>query len=220
MKKIVMSVALSASLLSVASAQSSGLFVGVNAGVPITVPSYSNMTSMAARLGTDIFPSSGIGWAVGVDLGYKQALGENQGLRYYLSYNYNQSKGSKDNGTIALGDGKMDADINQQLITANVDYLYSFTQSLGAYIGIGVGYQQFDPTWKMAGQSVTVGKKGGLAVPLNVGLTYNLNDAHQLSLGAKIPLVAYKYQNQGDAILGADAALSTYIVSIGYNLTF
>lgn len=216
MKKIVISVALSASLLSVASAQSSGLFVGVNAGVPITTPEYSNIGAMLAGMGgKDLFPTSGIGWAVGVDLGYKQALGANSGLRYYLSYNYNQSKGSKNNAL-----GKMEADITQQLITANVDYLYSFTQSFGAYIGIGVGYQQFDPTWKMTGTKITAGKKGGLAVPLNVGLTYNLNDAHQLSLGAKIPLLAYDYENQKTPEIGADAALRTYIVSIGYNLTF
>lgn len=217
MKKIVMSVALSASLLSVASAQSSGLFVGVNAGVPITVPSYSDLgLGLQGMGGKDLFPTSGIGWAVGVDLGYKQALSENKGLRYYLSYNYNQSKGSKDNGIY----GKMEADINQQLITANVDFLYSFTQSLGAYIGLGVGYQQFNPTWKMSGTEITAGKKGGLAVPLNIGLTYNLNDAHQLSLGAKIPLVAYDYENRKTPTMEANAALRTYIVSIGYNLTF
>ena len=38
MKKILISSVLSASLLCVANAQSSGLFVGVNAGVPITTP--------------------------------------------------------------------------------------------------------------------------------------------------------------------------------------
>lgn len=210
MKKILISSALAASLLCVANAQSSGLFVGVNAGVPITTPSYSGFTGVK-----DSFPTSGIGWAVGLDVGYKQALSENYGLKYYISYNYNQSKGSKDNGLA----GKVDADINQHLITANVDYYFNFTPAFGAYIGIGVGYQQYDPTWKTGMMSISAGAKGGLAVPVNLGLTYNLNDKNQLLLGAKIPLVAYDYESKSNPMSGT-ATLRTYIVQIGYNLTF
>ena len=214
MKKI--SSALAASLFGVAQAQTSGLFVGVNAGVPITTPSYSGFTGVK-----DNFPTSGIGWAVGLDVGYKQALSENYGLKYYISYNYNQSKGSKDNSTPI---GNVDADINQHLITANVDYWLNFTRSFGAYIGIGVGYQQYDPTWKTAMMSISAGAKGGLAVPLNVGLTYNFNDASQILLGAKIPLVAYDYESDTNPMMlpmaNGTATLRTYIVQIGYNYTF
>lgn len=211
MKKFLISSALTASLLCVANAQSSGLFVGVNAGVPITTPSYSGFTGVK-----DSFPTSGIGWAVGLDVGYKQALSENYGLKYYISYNYNQSKGSKDN---AQPLGKVNADINQHLITANVDYYFNFTPTFGAYIGIGVGYQQYDPTWKVMGQNISQGAKGGLAVPVNLGLTYNLNDKNQLLLGAKIPVLAYDYESKSQTIQGT-ATLRTYIVQIGYNLTF
>lgn len=213
MKKILISSVLSASLLCVANAQSSGLFVGVNAGVPITTPSYSGFMGMK-----DKFPTSGIGWAVGLDVGYKQALSENYGLKYYISYNYNQSKGSKDNGL--LGGGKFDADINQHLITANVDYYFNFTPAFGAYIGIGVGYQQYSPTWKMAGMSISEGAKGGLAVPVNLGFTYNFNDKNQLLLGAKIPVLAYDYESKSNPATQGTATLRTYIVQIGYNLTF
>ncbi len=195
----------------VAQAQTSGLFVGVNAGVPITTPSYSGFTGVK-----DNFPTSGIGWAVGLDVGYKQVLSENYGLKYYISYNYNQSKGSKDN---PVPFGKVDADINQHLITANVDYYFNFTPAFGAYIGIGVGYQQYDPTWKVMGQNISQGAKGGLAVPVNVGLTYNFNDASQILLGAKIPLVAYDYKSTNPMAQGT-ATLRTYIVQIGYNYTF
>ena len=211
MKKILVSSALAASLLCVSNAQSSGLFVGVNAGVPITVPKYSGFGTME-----DLFPTSGIGWGAGVDVGYKQAFSESSGLRYYVSYFYDQSKGSKDNGLA----GKTDADINQQLITANVDYWLNFTQSFGAYIGVGVGYQQFDPTWKTMGMSISNGKKGGLAVPVNIGLTYNFNEKNQILLGAKIPLVAYDYESSIMPGQNATASLRTYIVQVGYNLTF
>ncbi|WP_334088364.1 outer membrane beta-barrel protein [Helicobacter typhlonius] len=213
MKKI--SIVLAGLLCVAANAQSNGLFVGVNAGVPITTPSYTEFIGLK-----DKFPTSGFGWAVGLDVGYKQALSENYGLKYYISYNYNQSKGSKDN---PVPFGKFDADINQHLITANVDYWLNFTRSFGAYIGIGVGYQQYDPTWKVMGQNISQGAKGGLAVPLNVGLTYNFNDASQILLGAKIPLVAYDYESDTNPMLpmaNGTATLRTYIVQIGYNYTF
>ena len=209
MKKI--SIVLAGLLCVAANAQSNGLFVGVNAGVPITTPSYTGFTGLK-----DNFPTSGFGWAVGLDVGYKQALSENYGLKYYISYNYNQSKGSKDNSTPI---GNVDADINQHLITANVDYYFNFTPAFGAYIGIGIGYQQYDPTWKVIGQNISQGAKGGLAVPLNVGLTYNFNDASQILLGAKIPLVAYDYKSTNPMAQGT-ATLRTYIVQIGYNYTF
>lgn len=212
MKKI--SIVLAGLLCVAANAQSNGLFVGVNAGVPITTPSYTGFTGLK-----DNFPTSGFGWAVGLDVGYKQALSENYGLKYYISYNYNQSKGSKDNSPLP----KVNADINQHLITANVDYWLNFTRSFGAYIGIGVGYQQYDPTWKTAMMSISAGAKGGLAVPLNVGLTYNFNDASQILLGAKIPLVAYDYESDTNPMLpmaNGTATLRTYIVQIGYNYTF
>lgn len=80
MKKILISSVLSASLLCVANAQSSGLFVGVNAGVPITTPSYSNF---GQAVQTSWFPTSGFGWGVGLDVGYKQALSQSSGLKYY-----------------------------------------------------------------------------------------------------------------------------------------
>ena len=214
MKKI--SIVLAGLLCVAANAQSNGLFVGVNAGVPITTPLYTGFTGLK-----DNFPTSGFGWAVGLDVGYKQALSENYGLKYYISYNYNQSKGSKDNSTLI---GNVDADINQHLITANVDYWLNFTRSFGAYIGIGVGYQQYDPTWKTAMMSISAGAKGGLAVPLNVGLTYNFNDASQILLGAKIPLVAYDYESDTNPMMlpmaNGTATLRTYIVQIGYNYTF
>lgn len=230
MKKLIISAALSASLLSIASAQTSGFFVGVNAGVPITTPSYSGALSTIK----DNLPKTGIGWAIGLDLGYKQALSEDYGLRYYLSYNYNESYGSKNGGSNPMF-SKVKADITQQLITANVDFYYNFTPAFGAYIGIGVGYQGFKPSWKPttpAGElSIGGSNKGGFAFPLNLGLTYNFNETHQILLGAKLPLIAYDYETSVP-VLGMQQAqtppasapgtstLRTYIVQIGYSYTF
>ncbi|TLD79813.1 outer membrane beta-barrel protein [Helicobacter sp. MIT 05-5293] len=220
-KKIVASVALSVSLLGVASAQSSGVFIGINAGVSLTQPTYSG----AFETMQDALSQKGIGWVNGVDLGYKKAMNEKWGLRYYLSYNYSQSYGLKES-SVNPNITETDTDIVQQLITANVDLWFHFTRSFGAYVGIGAGYQRFKPSWTITttGQKTTFGdlNKGGLAVPLNVGLTWNFNNAHQILYGVKIPLISYDYEinvpsQQGGA---GTAGLRAYIMSIGYNYTF
>ena len=61
-----------------------GLFVGVNAGVPITTPKYSG--TIATKAST--FPTSGVGYTLGVNVGYKSELTSSQGLRYYLWYSF------------------------------------------------------------------------------------------------------------------------------------
>lgn len=220
-KKNLVSLALAVALGGTLNAQSSGFFAGINAGVPITTPSYSGALGNIK----DALPETGIGYAAGIDLGYKQAISENYGLKYYLSYNYNQSYGDKSGGGEAFVT-KVKADIQSDLITANVDFWYNFTKSFGAYLGVGVGYQSFKPTWKpttQAGESKLGGsQKGGIAVPLNAGITYNFNDAHQILLGAKIPLIAYDYKTDVTSPLHGEgtSTLRTYIVQIGYNLTF
>lgn len=224
-KKGLVSLALAVALGGTLNAQSSGFFAGINAGVPITTPSYSGALGNIKNA----LPKTGIGYAVGIDLGYKQAISENYGLKYYLSYNYNQSYGDKSGGGEALQISKVKADIQSNLITANVDFWYNFTKSFGAYLGVGVGYQSFKPNWKpttpMGELKLGGSQKGGIAVPLNVGLTYNFNDAHQILLGAKIPLIAYDYKTDVALIPTQPAqegtsTLRTYIVQIGYNLTF
>ncbi|RAX54645.1 hypothetical protein CCY99_02460 [Helicobacter sp. 16-1353] len=222
MKKIILGLAIIAGggLFSfLPAAQNSGLLLGVNVGVPITSPSYGGaLNSMKSGL-----PSNGIGWAASIDIGYKQALSNNMGLKYYLEYNYNASYGNKEGGSVMFS--KVKADIKQQLITLNVDYYFNPTDLFGVYVGLGVGYQTFKPTWTptMAGgvTTMTFGgeNKGGLAVPLNLGLTFNVNESNQILIGAKIPLVAYDYKT---TVLtqAANVKLSTYIVQVGYNYTF
>ena len=60
--------------------------------MPITTPEYKG----GLRTGSEQFPNSGVGYALGVDLGYKQMFGEGMfGLRYYVDYYFSQSFGSK-----------------------------------------------------------------------------------------------------------------------------
>lgn len=205
--------------------QESGLFVGVNAGIPITSPSYGGyLKSMESGL-----PTSGIGWALSLDLGYKQALSTTMGLKYYLEYNYNESYGEKTGGSVMFS--KVKADIAQQLITINVDYYYNPIDLVGVYIGLGLGYQSFKPTWTPTMQvgSTTIGgeTQGGFALPLNLGVTFNATDANQILIGAKIPLIGYDYKPSSNPALAAitqgasgNVKLNTYIVQVGYNYTF
>ena len=137
--KLFLSSVLTLSLYSMAYADS-GLFVGVNVGVPITTPEYQGQIANSSNL----FPTSGIGWAVGAEVGYKLMFGNMIGLRVYADYYYNQSYGDKlttsfmniPNSSIDL-----DATITQHLINANIDFLFNPFSWLGIYIGIGLGWQ-------------------------------------------------------------------------------
>ena len=75
--------------------------------MPITTSDYSGYLKNIKNA----LPTSGVGYALGINVGYKQMFNENMGLRYYVDYNFNQSFGSK-SGTISS-----DATINQHLIS-------------------------------------------------------------------------------------------------------
>lgn len=210
--------------LGLASAQESGFFVGVNAGVPITTPSYSGFLSTI----DNNLPTIGVGWALGVNVGYQQALSPSFGLKYYVDYNYNESYGDKKGGNFA-GISKVKADLTQQQITANVDFYYNLTSAFAAYLGLGIGYQSYKPTWKptipFLGEMSFGGKqKGGLAVPLNLGVTYDITSAHSVLLGAKIPLVKYDYDTEVSLppmpAQSATSSMRTYLVQVGYRFKF
>lgn len=214
-KKIIFSMFLVVCIFGKLSAnQSSGVFVGANFGVPVTVPEYFGSIS---KMKSDL-PTTGVGYSISINVGYKQLLSQNMGLKYYLDYNFNESFGKSSGGTLF---SKVDAKIAQQLITANVDYFYNPTDLFGMYIGIGLGYQGFRPiyttTLKATSITNTIGSglQGGFALPLNLGFTFNVSASHQIILGAKIPVASYNYKESFSTI-----KLSSYIVHLGYNYTF
>lgn len=194
------------------------LFVGVNAGIPITTSKYSGLGDTEQRM-----PKTGIGYSLGINVGYKSNLGPNDGLKYYLEYMYSESYGKKSSGS---GGEKSvaKANINSQLITLNADYYYNFTDLFGVYAGLGIGYVSYNPKYRVtfegATESIRGGAKGGFALPLNLGLSFNINQHHGLSLGAKIPLIGYKYKVKATEDVNFSVKLSTYIVSVGYSYTF
>ena len=114
-KKFSLISAILALFISGVSAESkSGVFAGVNVGVPITTSDYSGYLKDIKNA----LPTSGVGYALGINVGYKQMFNENMGLRYYVDYNFNQSFGSK-SGTALYSsvNASSDATISQHLIS-------------------------------------------------------------------------------------------------------
>lgn len=231
MKNLLISSVVAAGLLGGIANAKSGAFVGVNVGVPITTASYSG----AIAASQDYFPNSGVGYALGVDLGYKQMFGEGMfGLRYYVDYYFSQSFGSKATQIVpTLPDVTIDATISQHLVNANIDVLFNPLSWLGVYVGIGVGYQGFAPVYSVtslnpqnpqpATTTTDEGVKGGFSLPLNVGLNFNLGESHALNVGAKIPLVGYDYSIasfMNTPIPDSSVGLRSYIIKVGYSYTF
>ncbi|PAF50910.1 hypothetical protein BKH43_03370 [Helicobacter sp. 13S00401-1] len=71
----------------------SGVFVGINAGLPITSTDYELKPNYQHF--KDQLPTSGIGYSLGAEIGYKQELSKRFGVRVYASYNFSQSYGKK-----------------------------------------------------------------------------------------------------------------------------
>ena len=236
MKNLLISSVVAAGLLGGIANAKSGAFVGINVGVPITTASYSG--AIAAM--QDYLPKSGVGYALGVDLGYKQMFGEGMfGLRYYVDYYFSQSFGSGQQGFPSFDPGAgitttIDAAISQHLVNANIDVLFNPLSWLGVYVGIGVGYQGYNPIYTITATQdatgATVGTtedhqpvRGGFSLPLNVGLNFNLGESHTLNVGAKIPLVGYDYSIasfMNTPIPDSSVGLRSYIIKVGYSYTF
>ena len=232
MKKLLISSVVAAGLLGGIANAKSGAFVGVNVGVPITTASYSGAIAAIQ----DYLPKSGVGYAIGLDLGYKQMFGEGVfGLRYYVDYYFSQSFGSGQQGFPSFGPGAgmtttIDAAISQHLVNANIDVLFNPLSWLGVYVGIGVGYQGYNPIYTITATQdatgATVGTtedhqpvRGGFSLPLNVGLNFNLGESHTLNVGAKLGLIKYDYVSDAGMFSGT-STLNSYIIKVGYSYTF
>lgn len=227
MKKLAMLFGALLVLCNMASANpKGGTFIGLNVGVPITNPTYNGFIEQMS----DYFPTRGTGWAFGLELGYKQMLSQNFGLRYYVDYYYGSASGDK-RAYVGFVSLTTKATIVQHHIAANIDALLYFTQRFGAYVGVGLGYQGYDPSYTFNGQSNFTGGtgtavgplsmpnhglQGGLAIPINVGIMLDFGENSQLTLGAKIGTLGYDYELDANSKVG----LSSYLVKLGYSYTF
>ena len=219
MRKFISSI-LALGLFSIANAEVSGFYVGANVGLPIVSINYGNTLASSVISGFNgsinsqtlspnlaaYAPSSGFGYAIGIDVGYKMMFNDSFGIRGYIDYYFAQSFGSK---RIALY--IIDGTQTLHLVTLNADVIYAPIDLISIYLGIGVGFQGFSNDIKagnLKGEFV-----GSFALPINVGVNFNFG-ASTVSLGAKIPILS------GDLIQNTKANVRNYIIKLGYSYTF
>lgn len=204
--------------------QTSGVFLGINAGGSLITSKYGgNLSEFSGA-----FPKDNFGYVASIDIGYKQNI-SNYGFKYYLEYSFSQVKGSKDSN---LGNNGIQESnhtttkITNDMLTFNIDYYYNIVEAFGLYAGFGVGYNRYKPNFSINSGSNNIRDsiKGGLAVPINLGMTININQANQIILGAKIPTINYTYKTKilDSSPKGNEGtiAFNNYIVQLGYNITF
>ncbi len=163
MKKLISGVLALGLLGAVANAES-GIFAGINVGLPIVSTSVANV-------------EGGFGWTVGVDVGYKFMFNDMFGLRGYVDYYFAQAY------------GKNNLTLTQNLVAANVDFIYAPIELIDIYVGIGAGYADYSSTMPTAATAVVSTDQSGFNLPINVGVNFNFG-ASTVSVGGKLPILS------------------------------
>ena len=194
--------------ISVANAEKSGAFVGLEAGVSIF-----NLASQTSDLKDSKF---GIGGSYGVIAGYKQFFTPYLGLRYYANLNY--AHGSATTPTIDAGGNNIftatssvNAYHQNYLLNygVNVDFLANFVSKeiesfgsfdFGGFVGVGLGGNTYLSDLTLVSQSFDGSDSKSLSpqettkfnVALNVGLRANMAENHGVELVARVPFIKAK----------------------------
>lgn len=193
--------------MSVANAEKSGAFVGLEAGVSIF-----NLASQTSDLKDS---KLGIGGSYGVIAGYKQFFTPYLGLRYYANLNY--AHGSATTPTI---DGRNNLLTATSSVNAyhqnyllnygvNVDFLANFVSKevesfgsfdFGGFVGVGLGGNTYLSDLTLVSLSNDGNNSKSLSpqettkfnVALNVGLRANMAENHGIELVARVPFIKAK----------------------------
>ena len=195
-----------------ASDKASSVFVGANLGASVTD---SNLTS--GNLNNDFHIGSGAGWLIGAEIGYRHFLSNKFGFNTYVSYDYMQTFSNSGKGGTGTN-YNMDTTLNQQLIAANFDFFYNFTNSFGIYFGLGVGATMLQPSFAISNDSLGARNQSDktsafFALPFNAGFQFNINENHTITFGAKIPLLSQDYTSSR---IPSKEEIRTYMVMLGY----
>ena len=188
--------------MSVANAEKSGAFVGLEAGVSIF-----NLASQTSDLKDS---KLGIGGSYGVIAGYKQFFTPYLGLRYYANLNY--AHGSATTPTIdARGNDSASAYHQNYLLNygVNVDFLANFVSKeiesfgsfdFGGFVGVGLGGNTYLSDLTLVSvaydgndsKSLSPQETTKFNVALNVGLRANMAENHGVELVARVPFIKAK----------------------------
>lgn len=159
-----------ASVLSVANAEKSGVFAGLEVGVNIATHKSENVYNVGYDTTTTMTKYL-LGGTYGLLVGYKQFFNSHIGLRYYANFNYKHGN--------SFGDFL--PYIHTLNYGANIDFLGNFVSSedldFGGFVGLGIG----------GNTTITNPKNANnLDVGLNVGLRTTFDSKQSLELVARV----------------------------------
>ncbi|PDX37036.1 outer membrane protein [Helicobacter pylori] len=155
-------------------------------------------------------------YGVSLSVGYKHFFTKkkNQGLRYYLFYDYGYTNfGFVGNGFDGLG--KM----NNHLYGLGIDYLFNFIDNAKKHSSVGfyVGFALAGSSWVGSGLGMWVSQTGFInnyltdyqakmhtsffQIPLNFGVRVNVDRHNGFEMGLKIPLAVNSfYETHGKGL--------------------
>lgn len=173
MKKFLISTTLAATLcatlVSTASAEDSGVFVGANLGFGAARPDVAGYSS-----------GSYTGFRIGILGGYKEIISSTIGLRGYATLELPVTK---------YTDGGSRPKVSSTNFYINGDVLYNFVQATdmeyGAFLGLGVGYIWHSVT--NAGNAG--GEPSGFDLAVNLGLRAVTYKSHSVELYSRFGLL-------------------------------
>lgn len=231
----------------------SGFTIGLKAGASLVSANYVGAIYKPASVVEyqleRTAPSFESGYTGGVDIGYRYYIGDSWGIRGHLDYNFSYTTGYE----MGIGFSNTNpitttSNVTRfgHLITLNLDFFYNYG-AIGVFLGVGVGYEGYSFTSKNTSRlayqhsstavldgadTLTGGLKGGVALPINVGLSFDINENNQLSIGAKIPILSQSY-NYTQGVKGTSSSTGynptfsgtapqfrNYIIEAGYTFTF
>ena len=211
--------------------EKSGLFVGVHGGVTLFgLGMYDangkKISDKDVEVALGVKPSTA-SFNVGLNAGYQYFFVPMVGVRGYLGYDFNGSRSYMKVSDILPGE--KDISVSFQNITLNADVMVNFLNTdsftLGAYVGLGLGYGITSVTHeKKIIQDIIKDMLNGMDyngfnIPINVGIAATFGGSHKVEIGAKIQALSagYSSKSKNDK---AEILINTHVINVGYSYIF
>jgi len=193
-----------------AKSSKNGAFVGVDFGWMADFLTNNDGTTTAK---TDTFPYG----LIGLKLGYNYYFSNRLGVRGYVDYGYGFHTTNESGAT-------NNTNIHQLAINADVLVnIFSYKNVIfGAYAGLGFGYSGKNTEAKSAGTTTITDGPSGVYIPINLGISANIEQNHRVDIGVKIQTFQTSINNTTNAessTTGTDK-LRTLNFGIGYQYLF
>lgn len=177
-------------------------------------------------------PSKFDSYTMGANFGYKQALNGFVGFRYYIDYYYFSGREYRDSMAVifvATQPRETNMIIQTHNVNANVDFYFQLRNSLGFYVGLGVGANAFMTSYSLRTPGVTgdvqvnfsntTDYSIAFSLPVNVGITYQFLGNNILSINGKISTLPIEYDVRFVHVYGGNAVSNGVVKNRFYNVT-